>query len=94
MENQNMNYLDDRYGHMNANILYQLKTDLESLDLKEIYKEIETSNYKIPNYKSLNKEALITEIIIWNADNDIPVEADELAAILNNDIKFLNEDMN
>ncbi len=94
MENQNMNYLDDKYGHMNANILLQLKNDLESMELKDIYKEIETSNCKIDNYKSLNKEALITEIIIWNADNDIPVEAEELSAVLNNDIKYLNEDVN
>ena len=43
--------------------------------------------------KKLTKEALISEIIIWNADNDIPVEAEELEAILNNDIDFLNEDM-
>ena len=91
MTNNNLNYLDDRYGHMNANNLFQLK--LESMDIKDIYKEIELHNYPIDNYKKLTKEALITEIIIWNADNDIPVEAIELEAILNNDLKILNEDM-
>lgn len=93
MTNQNMNYLDDRYGHMNANNLLQLKNELESLSLKDIYKEVELHNYPINNYKQLAKEALITEIIIWNADNDIPVEAEELEAVLNNDIDFLNEDI-
>lgn len=93
MTNNNLNYLDDRYGHMNANNLLQLKNELETLDIKEIYKEVELHNYPIKDYKNLTKEALITEIIIWNADNDIPVEAEELEAILNNDIDFLNEDM-
>lgn len=93
MTNNNLNYLDDRYGHMNANNLFQLKLELESMDIKDIYKEIELHNYPIDNYKKLTKEALITEIIIWNADNDIPVEAVELEAVLNNDIKILNEDM-
>lgn len=93
MTNQNMNYLDDRYGHMNANNLLQLKNELESLSLKDIYKEVELHNYPINNYKKLTKEALITEIIIWNADNDIPVEAEELEAVLNNDVDFLNEDV-
>lgn len=93
MTNQNMNYLDDRYGHMNANNLLQLKNELESLDIKDIYKEVELHNYQIKDYKKLTKEALITEIIIWNADNDIPVEAVELEAVLNNDVDFLNEDM-
>ncbi len=93
MENQNMNYLDDRYGHMNANNLLQLKNELESLDIKDIYKEVQLHNYPIKDYKKLPKEALITEIIIWNADNDIPVEAEELEAVLNNDVDFLNEDM-
>lgn len=93
-ENKNLNYLDDKYGHMNAENLYSLKTELESLELKDIYKEIELHKYPIDNYKSLNKEALITEIIIWNADNDIPVEAEELEAILNNNINYLNEDLN
>lgn len=90
--NNNMNYLDDKYGHMNANILFQFKTELESMDLEEIYKEIESQNYPIKDYKTLNKEALITEIIIWKSDNDTPIEANELDAILNNDIEFLNED--
>ena len=93
MTNQNMNYLDDRYGHMNANNLLQLKNELESLDIKEIYNEIILHNYPIKDYKKLTKEALITEIIIWNADNDIPVEAEELEAVLNNDVDFLNKDM-
>lgn len=93
MTNQNMNYLDDRYGHMNANNLLQLKNELESLDIKDIYKEVELHNYQIKDYKKLTKEALITEIIIWNADNDIPVEAEELEAVLNNDVDFLNEDI-
>lgn len=93
MTNQNMNYLDDRYGHMNANNLLQLKNELESLSLKDIYKEVELHNYPIENYKKLTKEALISEIIIWNADNDIPVEAEELEAVLNNNIDFLNEDI-
>ena len=93
MKNYNMNYLDDKYGHMNANNLLELKIELESLDIKDIYKEVESANYPIDNYKSLNKEALITEIIIWKADNDTPVEADELEAVLNNNIKFLNEDI-
>ena len=89
----NMNYLDDRYGHMNANNLFQLKTELESLDIKDIYKEIEMNNYPIKDYKKLTKEALITEIIIWKADNDILVEAEELEAVLNNDLNLLNEDI-
>ena len=93
MTNQNLNYLDDRYGHMNANNLLQLKNELESLDIKDIYKEVELHNYPIDDYQKLTKEALITEIIIWNADNDIPVEAEELEAVLNNNIDFLNEDM-
>lgn len=93
MTNQNLNYLDDRYGHMNANNLLQLKNELESLELKDIYKEVELHNYPIDDYKKLAKEALITEIIIWNADNDIPVEAEELEAVLNNNIDFLNEDI-
>lgn len=93
-ENKNLNYLDDKYGHMNAENLLSLKYELESLDLKGIYKEIELHNYPIKDYKTLNKEALITEIIIWNADNDIPVEAEELEAILNNNINYLNEDVN
>lgn len=93
MENQNMNYLDDRYGHMNANNLLQLKNELESLDIKEIYKEVVLHNYPIKDYKKFTKEALIAEIIIWNADNDIPVEAEELEAVLNNDLVFLNEDI-
>ena len=93
MTNQNLNYLDDRYGHMIANNLLQLKNELESLDLKDIYKEVELHNYPIQDYKKLSKEALISEIIIWNADNDIPVEAEELEAVLNNNIDFLNEDI-
>ena len=78
---------------MNANNLLQLKNELESLDLKDIYKEVELHNYPIQEYKKLSKEALISEIIIWNADNDIPVEAEELEAVLNNNIDFLNEDI-
>lgn len=93
MTNQNLNYLDDRYGHMNANNLLQLKNELESLDLKDIYKEVELHKYPIEDYKELTKEDLISEIIIWNADNDIPVEAEELDAVLNNNIDFLNEDI-
>lgn len=93
MTNQNLNYLDDRYGHMNANNLLQLKNELESLDLKDIYKEVELHKYPIEDYKKLTKEDLISEIIIWNADNDIPVEAEELDAVLNNNIDFLNEDI-
>ena len=61
MKNNNLNYLDDKYGHMNAENLLSLKNELESLELKEIYREIELHNYPIDNYKSLNKEALITE---------------------------------
>lgn len=91
-ENPNMNYLDDKYGHMNANILLQFKNELESMELENIHKEVESQNYPIENYKSLTKEALIYEIIIWKSDNDTPVEANELEAILNNDIDFLNED--
>lgn len=93
-ENKNLNYLDDKYGHMNAENLLSLKNELESLELKEIYKEIELHNYPIEHYKSLSKEALISEIIIWNADNDIPVEAEELEAVLNNDIAYINEEIN
>jgi hypothetical protein len=94
MENKNMNYLDDKIGHMNAANLLSLKYELESLDLKDIYKEVELHKYPIDNYKKLNKEALISEIIIWNADNDIPVEAEELEAVLNNNITYINEDVN
>ncbi len=56
MKNNNLNYLDDKYGHMNAENLLSLKNELESLELKEIYREIELHNYPIENYKSLNKE--------------------------------------
>ena len=77
----------------NAILKEILKNELESLSLKDIYKEVELHNYPINNYKKLTKEALITEIIIWNADNDIPVEAEELEAVLNNDVDFLNEDV-
>ncbi len=94
MENKNMNYLDDKFGHMNAANLLSLKYELESLDLEDIYKEVELHKYPIENYKKLNKEALISEIIIWNADNDIPVEAEELEAVLNNNITYINEDVN
>ncbi len=92
MDNINMNYLDDKYGHMNANILYQLKSDLNSMDLEAIKNEVKFHNYPIDNYEELTKEDLISEIVIWNADNDIPVEADELEAILNDDIEFLNQE--
>lgn len=93
-ENVNMTYLDDQFGRMNANILMEVKNDLNSMELKEIIKEVEAHNYPIENYKKLTKEALIDEIVIWRADNDIPVEADELAAILNNDLDFLNTEVN
>lgn len=92
-KNVNMTYLDDKFGHMNANILMEVKNDLNSMSLKDIIKEVESNNYPIDNYKELTKEALISEIIIWRADNDIPVEADELAAILNDDYDFLNKDL-
>ena len=49
MTNNNLNYLDDRYGHMNANNLLQLKNELESLELKDIYKEVILNN---PKFKS------------------------------------------
>lgn len=91
-ENVNMKYLDDQFGHMNANILIELKNDLQSMDLKDIQSEVKSHNYPIDNYKELTKEALISEIIIWNADNDIPVEADELLAVLNDDRDFLNQE--
>lgn len=92
-KNVNMTYLDDKFGHMNANILMEVKNDLNSMSLKDIIKEVESNNYPIDNYKELTKEALISEIIIWRADNDIPVEADELAAILNDDLSFFNKDL-
>ncbi len=92
--NQNLKYLEDQYGHMNANTLLAIKEDLESMDLQDIYKEVGSHNYPIKNYKTLTKEALISEIVIWKADNDVPVEADELEAVLNNDINYLNEDTN
>lgn len=93
-ENVNMKYLDDQFGRMNANILMEVKNDLNSMDIKEIRKEVESHNYPIDNYKTLTKEALIDEIVIWRADNDIPVEADELAAILDNNLEFLSTDVN
>ncbi len=91
-ENVNMKYLDDQFGHMNANILLELKNDLMSMDLKQVQFEVQSHSYPIENYENMNKEALITEIIIWRADNDVPVEADELAAVLNDDIDFLNQE--
>ncbi len=91
-ENVNMKYLDDQFGHMNANILMELKNDLSSMSLEEIKKEVKSHNYPIKDIKKLTKEALISEIIIWNADNDIPVEADELEAVLNNDLNFFNQE--
>ncbi len=94
IKNNNLNYLDDKYGHMNANNLSVYKNELELMDIKEIYKEIELHNIPIKDYKKLPKEALISEIIIWNADNDIPVEAPELEAVLNDDLDYLNEDTN
>ena len=60
MTNQNMNYLDDRYGHMNANNLLQLKNELESLSLKDIYKEVELHNYPINNYKKYHTQILLS----------------------------------
>lgn len=92
-KNVNMTYLDDKFGHMNANILMEVKNDLNSMSLKDIIKEVESNNYPIDNYRHLPKEALISEIIIWRADNDTPVEADELAAILNDDLSFFNKDL-
>lgn len=92
-KNVNMTYLDDKFGHMNANILMEVKNDLNSMSLKDIIKEVESNNYPIDNYRNLPKESLISEIIIWRADNDTPVEADELAAILNDDYDFLNKDI-
>ena len=92
-KNVNMTYLDDKFGHMNANILMEVKNDLNSMSLKDIIKEVESNNYPIDNYRHLHKESLISEIIIWRADNDTPVEADELAAILNDDYDFLNKDI-
>lgn len=91
-KNVNMKYLDDQFGHMNANILIELKNDLLSMDREEIIKEIKSHNYPIENYENLNKESLVREIIIWSADNDIPVEADELEAVLSDDYTFLNEE--
>lgn len=92
-KNVNMTYLDDKFGHMNANILMEVKNDLNSMSLEDIIKEVESNNYPIDNYKELTKEALISEIIIWRADNDTPVEADELAAVLNDDLSFFNKDI-
>lgn len=92
-KNVNMTYLDDKFGHMNANILMEVKNDLNSMSLKDIIKEVESNNYPIDNYRNLPKESLISEIIIWRADNDTPVEADELAAILNDDLSFFNKDL-
>ena len=93
--NKNLNYLDDKYGHMNASILSSLKLELLSLTFDEIKEEVKLHDWKIPNLdKITTKEELVEEIINWNADNDIPVEADELEAVLNDDFDFLNEDMN
>jgi len=91
-ENVNMKYLGEQFGHMNATILMELKNDLCSMSLEEIKKEVKSHNYPIKDIKKLTKEALISEIIIWNADNDIPVEADELEAVLNDDVNFLNQE--
>jgi len=93
-KNVNMTYLDDQFGRMNANNLMEIKNDLLSMPLKAIVKEVESNNYPIENYKKLSKEALVDEIVIYLADNDIPVEADELEAILSNDLDFLNTDVN
>ena len=38
-KNVNMTYLDDKFGHMNANILMEVKNDLNSMSLKDIIKE-------------------------------------------------------
>lgn len=90
-ENVNMKYLDDQFGHMNANILMEVKNDLESMEIEQIKEEVISNNYPILNYDNLTKEGLIEEIIIWKGDNDTPVEADELEAVLNGDLDFLNK---
>lgn len=91
-ENVNLKYLDDQFGHMNANILSSLKNDLLSMELSDIQNEVKSHNYPIPNYESLTKDALVREIIIWSADNDTPVEADELEAVLSDNVDFLNQE--
>lgn len=92
-KNVNMTYLDDQFGRMNANTLMEIKNDLLSMSLKEVQKEVESHSYPIESYKKLSKEALVDEIVIYLSDNDIPVEADELAAILDNNLDFLNTDV-
>ncbi len=42
-ENVNMKYLDDQFGHMNANILMELKNDLSSMSLEEIKNFVQIS---------------------------------------------------
>ncbi len=91
-ENVNMKYLDDQFGHMNANILIELKNDLLSMELECIQAEVKSHNYPIEEYQKLDKDTLVREIIIWKADNDVPVEADELEAVLSNDFDFLNQE--
>lgn len=92
-KNVNMTYLDDQFGRMNANTLMEIKNDLLSMSLEELQKEVESHSYPIESYKDLSKEVLVDEIVIYLSDNDIPVEADELAAILDNNLDFLNTDV-
>lgn len=86
----NIEELETIEDHTTANILMERKNDLNSMTVKELRAEIKSKNYPIKNYQKLNKESLISEIVMWEADNEIVVSADELDAILNDNISTLS----
>lgn len=86
---ENIEELDSIEDHTTANILMERKNDLNSMTIKDLRTEIKSKNYPIKNYRKLNKESLISEIIMWEADNEIIVSADELDAVLNDNISTL-----
>lgn len=87
---ENIENLESTDNHTTAYILMERKNNLNSMTMKELRNEIKSKNYPIEDYKKLNKESLIAEIIIWEADKEIIVSADELDAILNDNISTLN----
>lgn len=86
----NIEELEPKEDHTTANILMERKNDLNSMTIKELRAEIKSKSYPIKKYRKLNKESLISEIVMWEADNEIIVSADELDAVLNDDISKLD----
>lgn len=87
---ENIEELEPKEDHATANILMERKNDLNSMTIKELRAEIKSKSYPIKKYRKLNKESLISEIVMWEADNEIIVSADELDAVLNGDISKLD----